>query len=69
MATYEILHYLHIAGTSMRIIAKLLKPLFLLNCWRGCYVKVTLLLDGACKHVSTTFLSPVNTTLAQGEIE
>lgn len=59
MATYEILHYLHVVGTSMCIIAKLLKLPFLLNCWERLYVKVTPILDGAYKPVSTT--SPMYT--------
>lgn len=32
LASYGILQYLHIAGTSMHIIAKRRKPLFLLAC-------------------------------------
>lgn len=43
----------------MCIIAKLLKLPFLLNCWERLYVKVTPILDGAYKPVSTT--SPMYT--------
>lgn len=73
LATYGILHYLQTAGTSTRLIAKVLKPLCWPHCWRGSVLcgKVALLWGSSGRgwasghHLSVR--PPPNCTLEPGE--